>query len=384
MGPRCLGNRTLSVFVVCFVFACSEPTESTPSNGGAGAVGGTGATGGSGASGGSSASGGGGGGGGGGAGAGASGGSSATGGNAGSAGTGGTASGGICPPGASFGSPVPSGASAEPVQGGYHFLEGPTWFSDRGVLLFSDMDFSTGGTENVPQSTVYRLTLPSTFVAFLTGLGSNGLAAAPDGTLVACTHDTRSVSRFDLDTKLRTAIVETYQGKRFNSPNDAVVRSDGTVYFTDPDWQLGNRTAEIGFKGVYRVPPGGAALLVADDVTSPNGIALSPDESTLYVTDDSSGAVRSFAVAADGSTSGGTPIATVSGADGMAVDCAGNLYVTSQQGIAVLDSAGGALTTIAVPQKPNNCAFGGPDGRTLFIAGRDTLYSIQLDVPGLP
>jgi gluconolactonase len=231
---------------------------------------------------------------------------------------------------------------------------------------------------------VYQHTPPSAFVSFLTGLGSNGLAIAPDGTLVACTHDTRSVSRFNLDTKQRTLVVDTYEGKHFNSPNDAVVRSDGTVYFTDPDWQLGNRTAEMGFKGVFRVPPGGAALLVADNITSPNGIALSPDEATLYVTDDSSGAVRSFAVAADGSTSGGTPIATVGGADGMAVDCAGNLYVTSNQGIVVLDSAGGQLTTIAVAQKPNNCTFGGSDRRTLYMAGRDTLYSVRLDVPGLP
>jgi gluconolactonase len=371
-----------SFLLACGVLACSESTESaTPRDGGAaaGGVGGSGATGGSGASGGSSAIGGASGAGG----SGASGGASGSGGNAGSGGTGGSAL-AICPSGTSFGPPVPAGATAEPVQGGYHFLEGPVWFADRGVLLFSDMDFSTGGAENVPQSTVYQHTPPSAFVSFLTGLGSNGLAIAPDGTLVACTHDTRSVSRFDLDTKQRTLIADTYEGKHFNSPNDAVVRSDGTVYFTDPDWQLGNRMAEMGFKGVFRVPPGGAALLVADNITSPNGIALSPDETTLYVTDDNSGAVRSFAVAADGSTSGGTTIATVGGADGMAVDCAGNLYITSNQGIVVLDSAGGQLTTIAVAQKPNNCTFGGSDRRTLYMAGRDTLYSVRLDVPGLP
>jgi len=382
-----VSQSVLAPFFVlaCSLLACSESAESTTPRDGAaaaGGVGGSAATGGTGASGGSSASGGVSGTGG----SGASGGASGTGGNAGSGGSGG--SGGsapaICPEGTSFGPPVPAGATAAPVQGGYHFLEGPVWFADRGVLLFSDMDFSTGGAENVPQSIVHQHTPPSAFIPFLTGLGSNGLAIAPDGTLVACTHDTRSVSRFDLDTKQRTPIVETYEGNQFNSPNDAVVRSDGTIYFTDPDWQLGNRTREITFNGVYRVPPGGAALLVADDVTSPNGIALSPDESALYVTDDGSGAVRSFAVLADGSTSGGAPIATVGGADGMAVDCAGNLYVTSNQGIVVLDSAGAELTTIAVAQKPNNCAFGGSDRRTLYIAGRDTLYSVRLDVPGLP
>ncbi len=280
---------------------------------------------------------------------------------------------------------MPAGATAEPVHGGHKFLEGPVWFAGRGVLLFSDMDFGGGGAENVPPSVIYQLTPPNTVTPFITQVGSNGLAVDPQERLIAATHDQRSVSRFDLGTKQRSTVVGDYMGMKFSSPNDVIVRSDGTIYFTDPTWQLGNRTREITqFKGVFRVPPGGSAELVSDKVGSPNGIALSPDETALYVTDDSVGAVLKFTVAADGTTSGGGKIADVGGADGMAVDCAGNLYVTANEGIKVLTASGAPIATIAVPQKPNNCTFGGGDQKTLYMAGRDTLYSITLAVPGLP
>lgn len=281
--------------------------------------------------------------------------------------------------------PVPAGATAQPVHSGHKFLEGPVWFASRGVLLFSDMDFGAGGSENVPPSIIYELRPPNTVTPFITQVGSNGLAVDSEQRLIACTHDQRSVSRFELGTKQRSTVVDVYQGMKFSSPNDAVVRSDGTIDFTDPTWQLGNRPREITqFKGVFRVPPGGAALLVSDGIGSPNGIALSPDETQLFVTDDGNGTVQRFPVAADGSTGAVSKVADVAGADGMAVDCAGNLYVTAQDGIRVLGPAGTPITTISVPQKPNNCTFGGTDRKTLYIAGRDTLYAVTLAVEGLP
>jgi gluconolactonase len=220
---------------------------------------------------------------------------------------------------------------------------------------------------------------------FSSSIDSNGLALGIDGSIVACTHDERSVSRVDPVTQARTTLASAYMGKKFNSPNDAIVRSDGTIYFTDPTWQLGNRPQEINFKGVYRVDPQGEVHLVSDDFGSPNGIALSVDESTLYVADDQNGHVRSFDVATDGSTSGGdVHVPNVYGVDGIGVDCADNLYLTSHQGVIVTDASGQSLGTIQVGQKASNVTFGGADRKTLYITATNTLYEITMKVPGLP
>lgn len=303
-------------------------------------------------------------------------------------GAGGSAESPICPEG-SFGAPLEGNPQAVVVSDGYNFLEGPVWFSEEGVLLFSNMEFAQSGPDGWPPATIFRLTPPATVDVFLDAngngdLGVNGLGIDQDGLLVACTHDERSISRINPTTFARTTVADRYQGDRFNSPNDNVVRSDGTTYFTDPTWQLGNRPQETNFKGVYRIAPNGDVLLVADDFGSPNGIALSPEESVLYVADDQNGHVRSFDVMPDGSTSGGAVFASTPGADGMAVDCAGNLYVTVTTGIAVISPNGIALGNIDTPLKPSNATFGGPSRTTLYITARDTLYRAELAVPGLP
>jgi gluconolactonase len=219
---------------------------------------------------------------------------------------------------------------------------------------------------------------------FIDPIGSNGLAIDQDGLMVACTHDQRSISRIDPISGARSTVADQWMGMAFNSPNDAVVRSDGTIYFTDPNWQLGNRPQEINFEGVYRIRPAGTPELVDDGLNSPNGVALSPDETLLYVADDSNGNVWRYDVLSDGTTGTGSMFVTVPGADGMAMDCAGNLYVTSNMGVRVFDPAGSELGSIAVGDKPSNCAFGGSDRTTLFITAQDTLYSIELLVPGMP
>jgi gluconolactonase len=270
------------------------------------------------------------------------------------------------------------------VSKGYKFLEGPVWLADQERLFFSDMNFSGSGPDGVPPSTIYRLTPPDTVEVFTSDIHSNGLALDANGQIVACTHDQRSVSRVDPITAARSTIADSYMGDAFNSPNDAIVRMDGTIYFTDPTWQLGNRPQEIAFKGVYRIATDASVHLVSDDFGSPNGIALSPDEATLYVADDAKGHIRSFSLASDGTTSGGQVFATVGGIDGMAVDCAGNIYASSHQGIIVLDESGSEIGTIPVGQKPSNAAFGGKDRKTLYITTSSALYSIALNVPGLP
>lgn len=290
-----------------------------------------------------------------------------------------------------YDAPLPTASpTATLVESGFHFLEGPVWIDNPGALdqplgwlFFSDMQFGAAGPDGVPPAVIYRL--GDGIEPFLDPIGSNGLAVDRERRLFAATHDERSVSRIDVATKERATVISTYEGNAFNSPNDLVVRSDGTIYFTDPTWQLGNRPQEIPFKGVYRVAPGSDdAVLVADDFGSPNGIALSPDEATLYVADDSNGQIRAFAVATDGGTTGGEVLVTVPGADGMAIDCAGHLYVSSNQGIRVFEPGGTELDTIAVGHKPSNAAFGGADRKTLFITAQGALYSIDLGVPGLP
>jgi gluconolactonase len=269
----------------------------------------------------------------------------------------------------------------------FGFVEGPVWVDELGVLLFSDMDFS-GDSAKGPPARIRRLKPPATFDVFVASSGSNGLALSREG-LLAATHDTQSLTRFDLNSGARTDLTVRFQGKRFNSPNDLAVRSDGTVYFSDPDWQLAGRTSELmGKMGLYRLRPplsAGQALaaeLVDDTLPKPNGVALSPDERTLYA-GSSGNEVWKFAVASDGSLSGRTKFADVGGSDGMAVDCAGNLYVTSGT-VEVFSPDGNKLGEIMTAESPSNAAFGGADHKTLYITAQTGIYAIALSIPGFP
>jgi gluconolactonase len=289
-----------------------------------------------------------------------------------------------CPSGA-FGDPLPPAGqrSATLIEDGFDFLEGPVWHHEQGVLFFSDMHMGGSG---FPPATIMRLTPPSTFEPFIDrGVnGSNGLALTLTGDLLACTHDMQTLSIYDADDGTRTTLDLTYMDDHFNSPNDLTVRSDGTIYFTDPDWQLGGRPSETGMTGVYRLPPGPGAepQLVDGSLDKPNGIALSPDEQTLYVS--SAGAdLMAYPISADGSTGAGTVLASPGGSDGMAVDCAGNLYVTAGS-VRVLNPDGDELGSISVAESPANAAFGGSERRTLYITARTGLYAIELNVPGYP
>lgn len=276
------------------------------------------------------------------------------------------------------GSPVP-----QLIQSGFGFIEGPVWLADQSVLVFSDLDFPATGADGSP-SRMRRFTPPSTFDVFVESSNSNGMALDIDGQLLAGSQDIRSLSRFDPETGERTLIDLRYEDHRFNSPNDLVVRSDGTVYFTDPSYQLAPRMAEIDSTGVYRVGPDRAAVsLVTDALEEPNGIALSPDESTLYV-GSAANEVYAYPVADDGTTGAGTVFAAPGGSDGMAVDCAGNLYVTADDLVHIYAPDGEKRGAVTIPPGPSNLAFGGPNRTTLFITAQDSLYSIELAVPGLP
>jgi gluconolactonase len=299
---------------------------------------------------------------------------------------------GVCPAGAPYGPPLGSASiTATRLVGGQAFLEGPVWLADQGYLLMSDMAAATG-PQRVQPSRILRYAPGSAAVeTAVADAGSNGLALSPDGrSIVAATHDTRSVSRYQLGDFSRETIAADYSGAAFNSPNDVTVRSDGVVYFTDPDFQRGTRTdAMKGRTSVFRIS-GGTVSLVDDGLREPNGIALSPDGGTLYVGAYGENKIYSYPVRADGSTGARTPFASVGGPDGVTIDCAGNVYWASGMDgrVHVFTPAGAQLGTIASGAGTTNVAFGGADRQTLFITsgrtGNSGLYSVHLGVPGYP
>lgn len=290
----------------------------------------------------------------------------------------------VCPPRLKTHDPLAAHPTPALVAGGFGFIEGPVWLADQSALVFSDLDFAgTTAASGTPART-RRFTPPSTFDVFVEHANSNGMALDVDGQLLAGSQDIRSLSRFDPTTGERTLIDLRYQDHRFNSPNDLAVRSDGTIYFTDPDYQLAPRTGELAKTGVYRVgPERDSVSLVTDALDRPNGIALSLDESILYV-GSAANEVLAYPVADDGSTGEPELFATPGGSDGMTIDCAGNLYVTADNLVHIYAPDGAERGSIEIPPGPSNLAFGGPDRTTLFVTAQDSLYSIELAVPGLP
>ena len=276
-------------------------------------------------------------------------------------------------------SPVPEGAEVEEVVTGFRFTEGPHWHPD-GFLVFSD----------IPANTIYRWMPDSTEadVYRRPSGNSNGIAEDLDGRLLLAQHGWRRVSRVD-SLGREAALATTYEGKRLNSPNDLAVRSDGTVYFTDPPYGIEESEEELGFSGVYRINPQEDSTLVLADSSfvRPNGVAFSPDERVLYVADSQERLVRAFDVAEDGTLSNRRLFVSVAdsmrgSADGMEVDVEGNLYTTGAGGVWVVAPDGTVLDRIAVPQSATNVAWGGADYRTLYITAGSSVYAIDLDVRG--
>lgn len=271
--------------------------------------------------------------------------------------------------------PIANVGKVELLSGGYQFTEGPLWIAEEEALLISD----------VQGDTIFKIKPPATTGAVFRQPSDNANGEAFDlqKRLLTCEHAKRRVSRTEGNQV--TPLADKFQNKKLNSPNDIIVRSDGTVYFTDPTFGLGNTPSDLGFQGVFRVDPTGAISLVEMGTGQPNGIALSPDEKTLYVADTTQAELRAFPVNADGSTGPGTKlIATSMSPDGMTVDNEGNLYLSTQAGIDVYKSDGSKRGTLTVPEQPSNCAFGGADGKTLYITARTSVYQVKLNVAGKP
>jgi gluconolactonase len=273
-------------------------------------------------------------------------------------------------------------AQVEKVADGFQFTEGPVWVPDE-YLVFSD----------IPADTIYKWS-PGEGKAevFRRPSGhSNGLTLDRQGRLVACEHD-RRLSRTEPDGTVVT-LAERYQGKRLNSPNDIVVKSDGRIYFTDPPYGLPGQSEgkELDVNGVYRLDPEDGTLALVDaSFERPNGLAFSPDESVLYVDDSYGGHVRAFDVGEDGMLSNGRVFVKLErpGAagvpDGMKVDVHGNVFCTGPGGVWVVAPSGEVLGTIDVPEVPANLAWGDEDLKTLYITARTGLYRIRLRTGGAP
>jgi sugar lactone lactonase YvrE len=254
----------------------------------------------------------------------------------------------------------------------FGFTEGPVWNSAEGVLLFSD----------IPGDTTYKLTPPAALEIFRRpSRQANGLAFDPEGRLLSAEHESRRVTRRLPDGTVEV-IAEALQGRRLNSPNDVAVRSDGTIYFTDPTYGLRGRPADLDFMGIYRVTPPGAVIREADDPRFPNGVVLSPDQTRLYVSLTGADRIDVFDVSQDGSLSGRRDFAPVGSPDGMSVDARGNIYVAAKPGVVVFSPRGAVLGIIEITPKPTNCAFGGKDGKTLYVTARNSLFAVRVPVRG--
>jgi len=274
----------------------------------------------------------------------------------------------------------------EKLYTGCRWAEGPAWFAAGRYLVWSD----------IPNDRVMRWddTDASVSVFRQPAQNSNGHTIDLEGRLVSCEHRSRSVTRTEHD-GARTVLASHFEGKRLNSPNDVVVRSDGSVWFTDPtygidsDYEGDAAASEIGAQRVYRVDPGSGAIgVAASDFVQPNGLAFSPDESLLYVVDtgathraDGPHHVRRFRVAADGSLAGGEVFATCPAGlyDGLRVDLHGNLWLSAGDGVHCHGADGALLGKVLVPETVANLCFGGAKRNRLFICATTSLYAIYLN-----
>jgi gluconolactonase len=300
---------------------------------------------------------------------------------------------------------LPPDAKVEKLVSNFGFLEGPVWVRKGGYLLFSDIPANVINKWSPDDGKVSIFLAYSGFTgtddsgagmqlnngfATVTLLGSNAVTLDPHGRVVYCAHGDRQVVRLEEDGR-RTVLASQYEGKRLNSPNDLVYKSDGSLYFTDPAAGLRNGNddpkKELPFTGVYLLKDGKLQLLTKD--FRPNGLAFTPDEKHLYLINSDKKSILRYDVQPDDTITNAQAFIDMSldkapgGPDGMKVDQKGNVYCTGPGGFWIMSAEGKHLATVLTPEVVANLAFGGADGKTLFLMGRTSLYQIHLKVPGI-
>ena len=289
---------------------------------------------------------------------------------------------------------MPRDAYIEKLAGGFGFTEGPVWRPEGPHLWFSDVganvvrQWSPDGTTSVVLQHAGSDHEPTPGLL----IGPNGEIADKEGAVLICQHGNRRIVRVSKDLQV-TPLIERYEGKRFNSPNDLVYKSDGSLYFTDPPYGLPKQdedpAKELKFNGVFRLADGKVQPVIKD-LTRPNGIAFSPDQKTMYIanSDEKRKVWMQYDVAADGTVKNGRVFYDVTAEkedglpDGMKVDSQGNLYCAGPGGVWVFSPDGKHLGTIKPPETPANCNWG-DDGKSLYITARTGLYRIKLAATGL-
>lgn len=272
---------------------------------------------------------------------------------------------------------IDSNAKVEKLSDGFKFTEGPVW-NPSGFLLFSD----------IPADTIYKWAPNRKPSIFRRPAGNpNGNTLDKEGRLITAQHN-RQLTRTEKNGKI-TILAERYQGKRLNSPNDIAVKSDGSIYFTDPPYGIKKEQEELGFYGIYRLKPNATLTLLNKEMVRPNGIAFSPDEKKLYVSDSEKLHIRVFDVQSDGTLTNSKVFAELTGPkdkgvpDGMKVDTKGNIYCSGSGGVWIFSPTGQLLDKIAVPQSVTNLAWGDKDYKTLYITAGNSIYRIRLNIAGI-
>jgi gluconolactonase len=265
--------------------------------------------------------------------------------------------------------PARSQAQVEKVADGFQFVEGPVWKEGVG-LLFSDINGNT----------IYRWSPDSGVAPYVRPSGNaNGLALDAQGRLLAAQQGSRQVVRFEPN-GTQTILAVRFEGKRLNSPNDLVVKSDGSIWFTDPPYGISSGQEELGFYGIYRIGPSGALQLLDKSLRRPNGIVFSPGEKKLYVNDSEARIIYVWDIVSDTAIANRRQFAfmnVVGYADGMKVDAGGHLFSAGPLGIWVFAPDGTPLDTILVPGQTTNCNWGDSDRRTLYITSGTTVYKTR-------
>jgi len=256
----------------------------------------------------------------------------------------------------------------EKIAEGFQFVEGPVWMKKG--LLFSD----------IPANTIYRWTPDSGITEFLRPSGnSNGLALDLKGHLLLAQHGKRRLARLEPD-GTETPLATHYKGKRLNSPNDMAVKSDGSIFFTDPPYGISAEQEELGFYGIYRLSPTGSLYLLDSSLTRPNGIAFSPDEKKLYVSDCEVRIIYVWDIISDSVITNKRQFANMNAegsADGMKVDKKGHIFAAGPWGVWIYNPEGTVVDTIKVPGQTTNCNWGDADGNSLYITSGSSVYRVQ-------